>query len=695
MYKTSIVINASSVDHEYVAALIESIRRFTERGTYELIVVEHGGAYKLKEWLANQTDILTLFNELTLTEGQVWNRGINIASGNSIVLLHGDTLVTEYWLDYMLQSLYQDEDIAGVGPVTNYAVGDQALEVSYENMEGMLQFGRSCNRSFGLKQQLTLAGFCLHLKKDVIDAIGPFHEQLEGNEIIVDYCLRITDSNYKLMVCTNVFVHHYGLERDNEHYLSGIFKAKWGSSVSVKSNLPKLKAFLQSDLGDVRILVVGSGFGELLLDLHFVLPEAEIHGVETDLVSQRISRGINNDLINVSNSLENYTDHESFDYIILNTTYNVKQTLKLCQRLLKPNGELIIDLPNPLHYSFLTSLMNGGELSGHQFTDWSVESLTLVLDHLNFEVCVINTIKDEAPSDYQGMMSKLKSINSGTLPKRIEIQRFLVTAKKVVDSDILHEQFAQLFQNPNEEIVSRILQSSSSTILKAVNTYNGPVTALLNYLAISYYERNEIKDVFPLLSRAYELNAEDATTLLNLGTVYYGTGDDEKALYWLEKIQEKNEQIKEWIYQLRETIGLKKDSLKWTGFLFLQIEHGVRREEAMDELIELLDKKNIDLKTIQIAMEDVVENKLNTINMFVNYLYDQNQMEHILDILELTLIYQTDCDETLFTLANLSQKQKKYKRALNYLNMLTKENEKAVNLKENILNLQLAERIRM
>nr|WP_145404402.1 glycosyltransferase [Paenibacillus xylanexedens] len=695
MYKTSIVINASIHDHEYVAALIENIRRFTERGTYELIVVEHSCNYKLKEWLSEQTDILTLFNENILAESQVWNKGIEVASGNNILLMHSDTLVTEYWLDYMLQSLYQNENIAAVGPVSNKAHDIQKVNVEYGSMEEMLQYGRECNRNFGLKQKITLEGFCILFKKNVVDITGSFHDDLSGHQMMMDYCLRIREANYRFMVCTNVFVHHYGLEKEESYSSSGEFKARWGfDGLPIANYHEMINEFVSYDESDdIRVLVVGSGSGDILLHLHNALPNAKIYGTETNLEAQRISNSINNSLITTLDSLHD-CEVESFDYIILNTTNNIKHSLEISKKLMKQNGNLAVFLPNSRHYSVVLDLISGKELSSHQINDWSLKSLTSVLNSLEFNLYDVLSINEAITTEGQALIRQLGNYVSGLTPEIVNTKYFIILAKKVDSFDVLHDQFNQLFRNTNIEVLETILKNNPDFILKAVKTYDGPVTALLNYLAISYYEQDQIKNALSFLSKAHELVPEDATTHFNLGTIYYGIGEDEKALYWLEKIEAKSDQILEWIYQIKETLNLRGNISKWIKFLLLRIENGVERALALKEIANLLVSNEIVVQTVKVNL-DVIEDKLSTINMLINHLHEENEWSHILDLLELTLYYQEEKDNTLILLCNLSIRQNHASRAIKYLEMISVEDERVSKLKVNINNLQLAERMRM
>ncbi|MFB5759858.1 glycosyltransferase [Paenibacillus medicaginis] len=691
MQKTSIVISASPDDLEYLAASIDNIRKFTERGTYELIVVEHGGSWKVREWLADQTDVLTLFHEGLLTQGQAWNKGVEVASGDNILFLHSDTLVTEYWLDYMMQSLYQDQDIAGVGPVTNNAEGDQAVEVSYTSMEGMLQQGRICNRNFGLKQKLAISDFCMFFKKAVVSEIGPFHEELGGEELAADYCLRIAQAKYRLMVCTNVFVHHYGLKMASNRTSKRLFKTLWGFGQLEVKPQSSLNNLLPIDIPEVfRILVVGSGCGATLLSLKQQFPEAEVYGIEANTKARLISQNLLGHKDSVINSFERAEfKEEFFDYILLSTTQNLVEALIQSRTLLKSDGKLIADLPNVYHYSTVVSLVKGKELDERNLAAWSIEEFTAVLEKINFEVASIQTVKENLQQEEQVFINGLRRLVPNELPEHFDVSRFLIIAKKETSPAVLHESFNRLFQNPSEELAEEILKSSASQILKAVKSYNGPVVPLLNYLAISHFERNQMAQVFPLLSKAHELNPDDPTTLLNLGTVYYGAGDDEKALYWLERIPEKSEQIESWMYQIQETINLKSDTLKWLKFLLLRTEHGVKRDESMAELFQLIQKEEISFQTISNVIRAEIGDKLSTVNLFVNYLYENGHFTCVLAMLEIALEYQDDQDETLFILANLSYKLNDCNSSLKYLNRIKMESEKVSNLRMNITTLQL------
>ncbi|MNN44064.1 hypothetical protein D3C81_1583380 [compost metagenome] len=203
-----------------------------------------------------------------------------------------------------------------------------------------------------------------------------------------------------------------------------------------------------------------------------------------------------------------------------------------------------------------------------------------------------------------------------------------------------------MFQAPSDELLNQILLHSTQTILSAVDSYSGPSLLLLNYLAISNYERNQMDEVLPFLNKAYDMESEDPTTLLNLGTVSYGLGKEEDALRWFKKLPEKNEQIEKWVYELEEVISLKTNPKKWLKFLILRVEHNVQREDSLKEIVEFInrDQKTRFSFTEEIIIHDIID-KLTTITLLINAFYENQDLEEVIALLGLSEKHGADPNE--------------------------------------------------
>ena len=80
----------------YTKKCIESIRKYTCKESYEIIVVDNASTDGTIEWLKTQSDIITIFNKENLGFPKGCNQGIEIAQGSEILLLNNDVIVTPF-----------------------------------------------------------------------------------------------------------------------------------------------------------------------------------------------------------------------------------------------------------------------------------------------------------------------------------------------------------------------------------------------------------------------------------------------------------------------------------------------------------------------------------------------------------------------------------------------------------------------
>ena len=212
--KTSIVIlNYNTID--YIQACVESIRAFTEEGRYELIIVDNGSKDGSVEWLRAQDDLKCIFNEENMGFPKGCNQGMAIATGTEIMLLNSDVIVTPRWHEQMLKALYSSEDIGAVSCMTNACSNGQQIDVPYKAMdiEVLLEFAEKYNHSNPSlwTMYFTLVGFCFMFKRHLYDELGGLDENFSpGNYEDDDYSFRIMKAGYRMILCKDTFIHHYG-----------------------------------------------------------------------------------------------------------------------------------------------------------------------------------------------------------------------------------------------------------------------------------------------------------------------------------------------------------------------------------------------------------------------------------------------------------------------------------------------------
>ena len=211
-HKTSIIILSYNT-LELLQLCVNSIREYTEAGTYEIIVVENASKDGSAEWLREQMDLRCIYNEENQGFPKGCNQGLSIAEGTELLLLNSDVIVTKNWLENLCRALYSAPEVGAVSCVTNCCSNNQQIETSYENVEDMQAFAATYNVSDPARweRKTTLVGFCFLFKREVFDKVGFLDEQFSpGNFEDDDYSLRILQQGWDLLLCHDTFIHHFG-----------------------------------------------------------------------------------------------------------------------------------------------------------------------------------------------------------------------------------------------------------------------------------------------------------------------------------------------------------------------------------------------------------------------------------------------------------------------------------------------------
>ncbi len=219
--------------YEHTRNCIDSIAQTCEGIDVEIVVVDNGSTDEtpgyLKQLQATGVGsipaelIKVVFNAENRGFGGGCNQGMAIASGEAIVLLNNDTIVTTGWLHSMRQLADSDDQIGIVGPMSDNVVGYQAVEgapafsidiAEYsERVRAIEQFAEQHReRHLGMNLEFPrIIGFCLYVKRQVMEKIGGFDLRFGiGNLEDDDYCLRAAVAGFRIMVCGEVFIHHVG-----------------------------------------------------------------------------------------------------------------------------------------------------------------------------------------------------------------------------------------------------------------------------------------------------------------------------------------------------------------------------------------------------------------------------------------------------------------------------------------------------
>ena len=238
---------------DYVKRCADSLLEHTGEDC-ELIFVDNGSDAPARAWLreleATHARVRVIRNEENLGFAAGNNIGIAAARGRYICLLNSDTVVTDGWLDSLIAAVESDAGVGLAGPVTNSITGGQKLEaVPYDEdtLEGLADFAaaRARKHAAGREQALWLVGFCVLIKREVIEKIGGLDEGFgRGNYEDTDFCLRAFLAGYSSLVAKDSFVHHFGSRSFAEGQVDydreldekfQIFRAKWDLEATARN----------------------------------------------------------------------------------------------------------------------------------------------------------------------------------------------------------------------------------------------------------------------------------------------------------------------------------------------------------------------------------------------------------------------------------------------------------------------------
>ncbi|HKP97817.1 MAG TPA: glycosyltransferase [Fibrobacteria bacterium] len=193
-------------------------------GGHEIIVVDNDSRDGTGEYLATQGDVRAVLNAENNGFSKGCNQGAAIATGDFLIFLNPDTLVTPGWSEAMARH-FQDPSVGAVGPVSNYVAGLQRLDLNLppewrdaksfpgegaaEVAGNIARILREGNAGKGVATRL-LIGFCLMMPRPLYEAMDGMDENLFLGNDDLDLSWRLRSLGRKLVVASDAFVFHEG-----------------------------------------------------------------------------------------------------------------------------------------------------------------------------------------------------------------------------------------------------------------------------------------------------------------------------------------------------------------------------------------------------------------------------------------------------------------------------------------------------
>jgi glycosyltransferase involved in cell wall biosynthesis len=231
---------------EYTRLCLHSVLQHS-RAPFELLLVDNGSSDGTRDYLEElrtqrrPARTVLLRNDTNLGYPAACNQALEQVRGQYLVFLHNDTVVTPGWLEGLIAAALHDWPHAGlVAALANGEGGPQTIAAEYTGLEQLDDFAARRRQAFAGKVQGVnrLAGFCLLASREALEQVGRLDERFGlGQGVFDDYCFRVREAGFRLLVAQDVFVHHFGNRtfaqvagdtHEAQQHAFDLFRGKWG-----------------------------------------------------------------------------------------------------------------------------------------------------------------------------------------------------------------------------------------------------------------------------------------------------------------------------------------------------------------------------------------------------------------------------------------------------------------------------------
>ena len=224
MFKSIVISIVSYNKKDLLKKCIESILQNTEYPNYKIAVVCNGctdGSVEMMEDFSNvyKDKILFFYNEKNEFFVKPNNFVINSFPNSDIVLVNNDIEVTDGWLNYLYDAVYEDDKIgAGGGKILNYdnlitSAGGWLYKDEQGLHEGIWGYGdRSDTPIFNNKRYVNYVPGCLlYMKREAINKIGALDEDFHPMyyEETAWQC-KLYENGYRVVYESKCVAYHIG-----------------------------------------------------------------------------------------------------------------------------------------------------------------------------------------------------------------------------------------------------------------------------------------------------------------------------------------------------------------------------------------------------------------------------------------------------------------------------------------------------
>lgn len=347
---------------EHIKIAVECLRYYSGFNNYKIVLLVDQKVLGLDVWAMEQNIACLYMNERKASAGVLMNQLLDMNENRNVIFMDDSCMVVQGTIPRLLEGLEEEPNVGAVGPMSN------AFE-HYQWNDQYMNYEMALNNAKGLekrtKEVLALGPHFFMLSSEAICEIGQFDESIVDILYIVqDYFLRMILAGWKIKVCEGSFVWSLGVKKSKNSIDEKRMEEKWGMHYfNTMYNFNLLKLIEEDRDNCFKVLEIGCDCGATLLEIKNRYPNAKVYGSEINENAVKIASCVAT--VSVDN-IENFDlgyGAGFFDYIIfgdvLEHLRNPLEVIKYCRNLLNENGCILASIPNLMHISVISQLLNG------------------------------------------------------------------------------------------------------------------------------------------------------------------------------------------------------------------------------------------------------------------------------------------------------------------------------------------------
>ena len=443
-FRMSVILLPLSVSKELFFQIGQIKQQFDPQQC-ELIVASPRPTDELRAKL-KEVSVRSIFSESNLSMAECINKAIKASTGEKILILEDSCIFAPFSFQSMLATLPHDIPSI-VGPLANLGQFTSLLQAlknsasySYHDYDSYCAFAKDWAAGIygkhSIQKTLLIDAGATLLNRKAIEAAGLFDTDFKNdlNRMVWDYCLRIYQRHGVVFLAEDSCIHRKANNaRLPEDEIT--WKKKWGiPSIDLcHSRIDPIK-YIDFSKNPSTVLEAGCACGLNFIKIKNHVPDIECTGIELNKHSAAIAKLFANVYAMDLENFERPEWHDKFDIIvmgdILEHLKDPWQAVRNMFRLQSPGGEILISVPNIMHFSIFNQMFHGyweyedaGILDRTHLRFFTKKTAQRLLEQAGYQIRSINPIQwfSKRERQVQEFINKLRPL----LSNEVEIEQIL------------------------------------------------------------------------------------------------------------------------------------------------------------------------------------------------------------------------------------------------------------------------------